>query len=99
MVAECWECEAATSQPIVVTIELPTGHRPRVRLCPSCYRRYYLPLIARGCLQGGARASHVGDTPGPQHKPRSALAASTDTGRKVSPTGPSGSRGRRVSRG
>lgn len=41
----CWECEATTSRAIVVTIEMPTGQRPRVQLCPSCYEGYYLPLI------------------------------------------------------
>ena len=43
--AECWECERTTSRPITVTIGLPTGHSPRVQLCPSCYQAYYLPLI------------------------------------------------------
>lgn len=41
----CWECEATTSQPFVVTIEIPSEHRPRVKLCPSCYELHYVPLI------------------------------------------------------
>ena len=42
---KCWECDRTTSRPITVTIGLPTGHSPRVQLCPSCYQAYYLPLI------------------------------------------------------
>ena len=42
----CWECDGTANRPISVTIELPTGHRPRVQLCPSCYELHYLPLIA-----------------------------------------------------
>lgn len=54
--AECWECEATTSQPVTVTIVLPTGLSPRVRLCPSCYRTYYLPLIAEASADGAHQA-------------------------------------------
>ncbi|HZO27554.1 MAG TPA: hypothetical protein VFH48_16380 [Chloroflexota bacterium] len=50
--ATCWECEATTSQAIVVTIELPSGHGPRVQLCPSCYQMHYLPLIAESAADG-----------------------------------------------
>ena len=52
----CWECEATTSQAIVVTIELPTGHAPRVQLCPSCYQMHYLPLIAESAVDGAHEA-------------------------------------------
>ena len=41
----CWECDGTTSRPIAVTIELPTGDRPRVHLCLSCYELYYIPLV------------------------------------------------------
>jgi hypothetical protein len=46
MVTECWECEAAMSEPFGATIVLPTGHPPVVQLCPSCFQTHYLPLIA-----------------------------------------------------
>lgn len=52
----CWECEAATSQPIAVTIEMTTRHRPRVQLCPSCYRSCYLLLIAETTIDGAHEA-------------------------------------------
>jgi hypothetical protein len=43
----CWECEAITDQAVPVSLTLATGHALRVQLCPACYRRCYLPLIAR----------------------------------------------------
>lgn len=48
----CWECEAATSQPIAVTIEMTTGYRPCVQLCPSCYQSCYLVLISETTRDG-----------------------------------------------
>jgi hypothetical protein len=43
----CWECEAITDQAVPVSLTLATGHTLRVQLCPACYRRCYLPLIAQ----------------------------------------------------
>ena len=43
----CWECEATTGQAVPVSLTLATGHALRVQLCPACYRRCYLPLIAQ----------------------------------------------------
>jgi hypothetical protein len=65
----CWECEATTSRPIVVTTELPTGHRLRVQLCPSCYEAYYLPLI----VEAGAGEADE-SPPDPEPAPRSPCA-------------------------
>lgn len=58
----CWECEIRTSRPIAVTIEMPTGHRPHVQLCPSCYETHYLPLIAEASADRAARTE-----PSPTH--------------------------------
>jgi hypothetical protein len=64
-VMTCWECEATTGRPIVVTIELPSGHRPRVQLCLSCYRMYYLPLIAASTSDG----THDAPSESPRRSP------------------------------
>jgi hypothetical protein len=59
----CWECERATSRPITVTIGLPTGHIPRVQLCPPCYQTHYLPLIAELSIEGAHQVP-----PAPTHR-------------------------------
>jgi hypothetical protein len=52
---ECWECERMTRRPIAVTIEVRGGHPLHVQLCPSCYRTYYVPLIAEASADGAHR--------------------------------------------
>ena len=42
----CWECEAVTPRPMEVSLAVLRGRPRRVQLCPSCYRLYYLPLVA-----------------------------------------------------
>ena len=60
----CWECEATTSQPIAVTIEVPDGHPRCLQLCPTCYRMYYLPLIAEASADRVHRDPPVPPLPG-----------------------------------
>src|SRR3954453_13173222 len=42
----CWECEAMTSKPVIVSVAIPPGEIGPLPLCPSCYRTCYVPLIA-----------------------------------------------------
>jgi hypothetical protein len=44
--ATCWECDATTSRPITATIELSSGQRLRVQVCPSCAEVYCFPIMA-----------------------------------------------------
>jgi hypothetical protein len=46
LVLACWECEAPSSALIEAALPMPWGQTSMLRLCPGCYRRYYLPLIA-----------------------------------------------------
>jgi hypothetical protein len=48
----CWECEAVTSQPRAVTVPVCSGAIGPLKLCPSCYQAYYLPLIAEAASRG-----------------------------------------------
>jgi hypothetical protein len=47
----CWECEAATDRPVDVAIEVSAGRTCHFRLCPSCYRACYLPLVDRTAVE------------------------------------------------
>ena len=47
----CWECGAETSQPMTVMLRLPSGPSRSFKLCASCYRDLYLPLISE--MAGG----------------------------------------------
>jgi len=51
---------------VAVTIGMPTGHRPRVQLCPWCYRTHYLPLIAELAVE----VVHEAPPPAPGAMPR-----------------------------
>jgi hypothetical protein len=42
----CWECEAATSQPIMVVIRTSSRYVASLPLCPACYHEYFLPLTS-----------------------------------------------------
>jgi len=42
----CWECEQATRSPQSVVLPM-TGRDRLITLCPTCFRDYYLPLLAR----------------------------------------------------
>jgi hypothetical protein len=42
----CWECEAATSQPIIVVIRTPSRYIASLPLCPTCYHERFLPLTS-----------------------------------------------------
>ena len=46
--SECWECQAITDEPIVVTLRTPDEEVGRFPLCPTCYRAYFLPLVPDG---------------------------------------------------
>jgi hypothetical protein len=43
-IVRCWECEAPTDRPTLVTLRLKAGHLSPLMLCPGCYRACYLPL-------------------------------------------------------
>jgi hypothetical protein len=55
----CWECEAATRQPVTVAIVLSDGGRRLLRLCPACHQTCYLPLIAEPSDRGRAAISRT----------------------------------------
>ena len=44
----CWECEAQTAEPVVVTLRTATQCVGTLTLCPACYRSCYLPLAPDG---------------------------------------------------
>jgi hypothetical protein len=50
--ATCWECDAATRRPVIVTIVLSDGVERHLRLCPVCHQTCYLPLFAQASADG-----------------------------------------------
>ena len=67
MMTTCWECGAETSRPQSASLCLASGATRMFQLCPTCYRDYYLPLIAdRGSdidIDDGGRGTSRADWP------------------------------------
>ena len=52
----CWECEATTNRPMVVSLAVPSRRTGSLLLCQSCYLTCYLSLIAE-IPQDGAQGA------------------------------------------